>query len=283
MSRFLGVLSMRRSILFFAGGFVLLVAVCMAVFFYMVQKNMPRPDPAHSNPAAAQQAGDGQTLENTPAPGDPEEPAKTNPEPPRNDTPAETNEKVAERDRILEAVAKPWQDAMDDNDENAILKESLTLSMHPEPEIRAKAVEGLRWIGPKGIVGLANMMYDRDREIAKDAAEGWLDELREMDDDDMKAALLELATQNVDALDEDTLNDVLSLFEDLPEHLAATKLLEILKGSNKPDYIETILDSLGFIIQPDEPFEDKAKAIEEIEAWLKDPENFDKPEDKDDE
>ena len=263
--------------MFYIGGFLLLAAVCTTAFLHVVKKNMPRPNTVSTSHAVGQPVVDAPVLIIPPKPDDDPVPAPT-PEPVKIQTPADI-----ERARRLEALVKPWQDAMDDNEDNAILRESLKLINHADPEARAKAVEGLRWLGPKGMVGLANMMYDHDPDIAKDAAEGWIDEMRDMDDDDMKAALLDLATQNVDALDEDTFTDLMFLFLDLPEHLAATKLLAILKSSNNPDYIEEILQTLHSVVLPDEHFETKAKTIPFIEAWLKDPANFDKPKEKDDE
>jgi len=183
-----------------------------------------------------------------------------------------STERVREElDKILET----WQHVMDENDDDGILAESVKLAKHHDPEVRASAVEGLAWIGPKGVVALTDMLYDKDPGVAKDAAEAWLREMRDMEDGQMKSELLSMAAGDVDKLDEDTLLELLSLFHDIPEHAAALRLFEMLKTSQNPDYIREILDTLNFVIQPDDDFdiENMKNAVRQIEAWLADPKN----------
>ncbi|MCL1887513.1 MAG: hypothetical protein FWF96_01405, partial [Kiritimatiellaeota bacterium] len=108
-------------------------------------------------------------------------------------------------------------------------------------------------------------------DVAKAAAEGCLEDIREMDDDVMKADLLDMVMLNPDRLDEDTFNEALSLFDDLPERLAAEKLIEILKKTNNPEYASEEIDALQFILQADPPLdnENKAESLARAEVLFK--------------
>jgi len=247
-----------------------------------VKKNMPQPDRANRGQTGEVQPGQQQARAE-------DEPSATNVvvEAVATSTvkEAEASREDLEKQNALEKFLEEWQSAMDDNDDARIRAESMKIMRHPDPEVRKHAVDGFSWIGAKGLVPLAEMMYDRNRSVARQAAEAWMDEMREMKDDATKAEILGLAAAGgVDRLDEETFNELLSLFDDLPEHLAAKQIYDLLQTSQKPDYIESMLDALGFIIQPDEPFgetfTEEVKTI--IEDWLKNPENADEPEDKED-
>jgi len=274
---------MSRYILFYTGGFVLLALVCVLLFVYIVNKQMPQPErvkipqTTETQPA---QPPPGAEAETPVAAKVPETAAATNT--PDTTAPQAGPHTSPAQKSTLEAFLEEWQSAMDDNDDARIREESLRLMKHPDPEVRGHAVDGFSWIGALGLVPLADMMYDPNREVARKAAEAWLEEMRDMKDGATKAEILGLAASNADRLDAETFSELLSAFDDLPEHLAAKQLLDMLKSCQKPEYISEILEAFDFIIQHDESFEDKAKAIPVIEAWLKDPANIQKPEDKDD-
>ena len=199
--------------------------------------------------------------------------AKTNPNTQIEQTPEEK-----EREKIL-AV---YQDALDDDDEARILAEALKLVKHPDPEVRREIVFGLRWIGPKGVVALTDMLHDPDPEVTKDAAEAWLNEIADMEDKQMKAELLGMAAQNPDALDDDTFSELVFNFLDIPAHLAVPRLFDMFQKTQNPERKEEILDPINVHVEPDELFDmdDLPRFFKEMPEWLAKPENQkEKPED----
>ena len=245
---------MRRSFLLVLGAFILLVAVVVVLMYR-----------AATPPRYVVTIDDREDVVTLPAPTTNRLVASATKSATQNSGTAMDAAKEAEREAILEA----FQGAMDDNDEERILVESMKLMKHSDPAIRRDAVMGLRWIGAKGLVALSDMLYDKDPDVAREAAEAWLDEMREMNDNETKAEFLG-NVYDVDSLDENTLNELLALFLDLPEHLAARQLFEMLKHSKKPEYQEEILVTLNFVIQPDESFEmdNLPQAMRDIEAWV---------------
>ncbi len=253
---------MRRSFLMFLGLFILLMIAVTLAYFTLAKRGKTQPQPVKP-PAVAL------TKPLAPQPTDAVTRATTQATAPT--TNAELSaEDIANNKR--EAILEPWQSAMDDDDATRILAESMKLMKNPDPEIRSKVVEGLNWVGPKGLVALTDMMYDSDPEVAREAAEAWVEEMRQMENDDAtKAELIGMAAADVDRLDEDTLNEMLSLFPDISEHQAAPQLYEMLKASQNPDYIREIINMLEFVIQPGDAMdgEDKAAAMRIVEQWLK--------------
>ena len=261
-------MSMRRLIILYVGIFVLLVAVFMVAFVYFAKKQVPQVHvvPNKNLPQMAKlidrPGADTNAVSATQA---------TTEESPREKTEAER-----ERELWLEKTLKDWQDAMDSNDENDILAESRKIMKHEDPEVRLRAVEGFAWIDAKGLVPLTEMLYDPDPEVAKEAAEKWLNEMRNVEDENSVADLLDVAAASPDGLNEDTYIGVLDMYEAMKnEYLAACKVYEIYKNTNNPEYISHALDALNFILQPEDRFEypPTPAMIKEIERLIKEKEN----------
>jgi len=275
---------MGRNIFICAGGGVLLLALGMAVFIFIAKKNtsqtgrVPRVETGEAQPGPQHETrGDGET---------PADPVATNAAATAAaNTGAELTGGEPDKTDALKAFLEEWQNAMDDNDDARIHAESAKLMKHPDPEVRKHAVDGFAWIGLKGLVPLAEMMYDRDPEVARNAAEAWLEEIADMKDDASKAEILGLAGANVDRLDEETFAELLAAFDEIPEHLAAQQIYAMLQTSQNPSYIEEMLDALQFIVQPDEPFGETftLAAKKAIEEWIEQNKNNPVEDEDDDE
>ena len=251
---------MNRIHLIFAGMFVLLVAVVAVVFFRVAAKkprvvvdyqelDLKTVEPSTQGVIAVSIATN-QTAATVATRVD--------------DEAAREAIAVAEREKKLEV----WQAAMDSNDEELILAESVKIMKNSDPEIRLSAVEGLTWIGAKGLIALTEMMYDRDPEVAKAAAEAWLDGVEEMDEE-LAAELLNLVTDTLDRLDEDTVIEILHQYENMEELRAANPLYNILKNTQNPEYLEYLYETINFVIQPETPVDNKDDAMKALEDWMR--------------
>ena len=263
---------MRRSLYVYAGAAILAAIVAIVMFH-----NRARRPPQFNGDDP-----DGLRTQETAAPVPPEIAPGTNTPVvaanPTNSTAAVSRaelEEEREKARRLEAILETWQAAMDENDNEAIRVESIKLMRHLDPEVRASAVEGFAWIGPKGLVPLTEMLRDRAPEVAKEAAEAWLSEMRDLEDGATKAELLGLAAAVVDSLDEETLLEILDMFSAMPEILAARQVYEMLLSSKNPDYIREMLDTLNFIMQPEVDFGEvlTEAAKQTMEKWLEEHKN----------
>ena len=248
---------MRKTFLLVLGGFILLVAV-VVVLIYRAALPPPRTP----------------VIIDLPSEGETPPPVINNPVAPTSavERAAQTSEEDEEeaKEKKREEIRAAWQDAMDNmEDEERILQESIKLMKHPDPEIRLSAIEGFRWIGAKGLVPLMDMLYDKNPEVAREAAEAWLDEMGDLEDEAAKAEIL-ANVYDVDSLDEDTLHSLLAQFLDLSDYLAVPKLYEMLQNSKNPVYIEELLDTLYFHVGGEQRFaiENMDESKREIEAWM---------------
>ena len=89
-------------------------------------------------------------------------------------------------------------------------------------ELRAMAVDALSWFGQNALVELTEFMSDSDEGVAEEAKSSWMRALQEIEDDGLKAGVVELTLgklKNKDIL-EDVANELVGIDE-----LAAVQVL----------------------------------------------------------
>lgn len=74
------------------------------------------------------------------------------------------------------------QEALDSEDFDRTREVAVKAYQSYLPEVRMQAVEALGWFGKKALVDLVPMMCDRDKEVAKAAADAWEAALMEVED-----------------------------------------------------------------------------------------------------
>ncbi len=133
-------------------------------------------------------------------------------------------------------------------------------------ELRAAVVDALGWFGSSAMAELTPFMSDPDEEVADAAASNWMDALQEIEDDGMKAGVVEMALKalaNRDQL-EDVANELIGIDE-----LAAIQVIANVIGETGGAAAEVAKEVYESITC------DEWTGLEAAEAWLQ--ENYEPP------
>lgn len=193
---------------------------------------------------------------------------------------------LPEADRPL---AKKLQDALDNEDFEATLVAAQTAYRSANPELRQRAVEALGWYGEKSLGVLAPMMADTDPDVARSAMDAWENALQDVEKPATRQSIAQLALQTLD--DEQALTMIGAQFS-----AAATERIDALEDEAKAmalrvEAVQSLVDMLD-----GHPSEVRTKAsaeiyenltghpwkgVDEAERYLRDPDNYEPPEDDD--
>ena len=133
-------------------------------------------------------------------------------------------------------------------------------------ELRAAVVDALGWFGASAMAELTPFMSDPDEEVAESAASNWMDALQEIDDDGMKAGVVEMALKalaNRDQL-EDVANELIGIDELAAIQVIANVIGEV--GGAAAEVAKEVYESITC---------DEWTGPEAAEAWLQ--ENYEPP------
>lgn len=95
--------------------------------------------------------------------------------------------------RLAEAV----QEALDENDFEAVVVSAEKAAASRNPEVRMHAVNALGWFGAEALPELTVFMSDKDEEVANEAADQWQLGLNEIEEDDIRIATAEAAMRTL--------------------------------------------------------------------------------------
>lgn len=152
---------------------------------------------------------------------------------PRNT--AKTPPKLAVADANLSprdrACVEAIQAALDDNDYARLMPSINTAAKSASPDVRAQAVEALRWFGKAALSELTLFMADADDDVRTSACDAWTSALFEVEDPALKGKLVESAMEIL--TDADQLESMIMEINDLPEAQQVDILTRLIEGSNK--------------------------------------------------
>lgn len=137
-------------------------------------------------------------------------------------------------------------------------------------ELREAVVDALGWFGASAMAELTPFMSDPDGDVAEAACSHWKDALQEIDDDGVKAGVIEISAKALK--DKDMLEDVANELIGIDELAAIQVIVNVIEaGGAAADAVREVYDTIT-----GEEWSD----IDAAEAWLQ--ENYD-PDDDDDE
>lgn len=157
-------------------------------------------------------------------------------------------------------LSKRIEAALDDeNLDNAIAcaKEALNCK---NAEIRQAMVDTLGWFGVKGLPELTPFMVDPDEDVRDSAMNEWSMALSEIDDDQEKLGIVEMAMSVL--TDEDALEDISGEYVGADEKLAVESLLRIIEGGGSEQGVAKAKEMYEFVTGDE--FTDRAAA----EKWI---------------
>ena len=93
-------------------------------------------------------------------------------------------------DRRVEELVKPLDDALDNDDKEAILKVAARLKNDRSPEVRKQVAFALDWAGLPGLELLTSMLGDPDPDVQSEVLDYWKGGLSEISDQTAKSAML---------------------------------------------------------------------------------------------
>ncbi len=137
-------------------------------------------------------------------------------------------EDLSPRDR---ACVEAIQAALDDNDYARLMPSINTAAKSASPDVRAQAVEALRWFGKAALSELTLFMADADDDVRTSACDAWTSALFEVEDPALKGKLVESAMEIL--TDADQLESMIMEINDLPEAQQVDILTRLIEGSNK--------------------------------------------------
>lgn len=139
----------------------------------------------------------------------------------------------------------------------------------PNQELRESVVDALGWFGQDAMAELLPFMADSDEDVAETARSHWMSALQEVDDDGMKAGIIEMSMKAI--TDADTLEDVADELIGIDELAAVQVIVNLIEeGGASVEAAKEVYNSIT-----GEDWSD----IDAAEEWLQ--ENYE-PDDEDD-
>lgn len=166
-------------------------------------------------------------------------------------------------------LAEGVEKALDDENKKETLRLAQQAAKSARKEIRAQAVDALRWFGKDAMPELAAFMGDSDEDVRSDALDAWTSALAEMENPQLKGNVLK-ATMAALA-DREQLDSLAMEMNDLPNSMQMDILLSLIDGKNAAA-AEAAKEHYSFVTGED------WAGKEQADAWLR--ENPDTPEEE---
>lgn len=187
--------------------------------------------------------------------------------------------------RMAEAV----QSALDNDDSDAILDSAAKALSSTNVEVRAHAVDALGWLGMEALPELTGAMADPDEDVAEAAESAWELALSDVPGAERRfniavAALGTLAVEDhLESIEGHVVGAALELIDGEEDEKKAGEL-RISVVQALVDIIDAEKTSMPNVRQAKEAYEDITGnewiSIDEAEAYLMDPDNYEAPEDR---
>ncbi len=163
------------------------------------------------------------------------------------------------------------EQAFDEDDVEILAAVAEVAILSKNKEVRENIVRSLGWHGSRTLVEMTPFLSDPDPEIAELAHDEWMNSLQDIEDDGVKAGVIEMALRSL--ADKDMLEDVASELTGIDDLKAIQTIANIMDtgGAAVPFVDEAYADITG---------EDHWTTFEAAEAWLQ--ENYSDPDAPDD-
>lgn len=180
-------------------------------------------------------------------------------------------------------IAKALQDALDDDDFDAVMLAAEKAAHSSEPELRQNAVEALGWYGEDALPELTVLMSDKDEDVAQAAMNQWELAASEIDDSARQFAVTMAAFSTLKD------RDALTMLGGLVAN-AATDIIDS-DDDHADENRLMVVQALTDIIEGGSPVNaEQAKevysdvtgndwvSVDEAEKYLLNPDNYEAPE-----
>lgn len=109
----------------------------------------------------------------------------------------------------IDQITKPLDDAMEGDDNAAILAEAKLLMKHPNPEVRKEVVFALDWVGLEALDLITAMLGDTDPDVSTEVLGAWSSAISEISDQTAKRNLIAQAiVSQQDALSDEAFEEL---------------------------------------------------------------------------
>ena len=113
----------------------------------------------------------------------------------------------------------------------------------PNQELRESVVDALGWFGEDAMAELLPFMADSDEDVADTAKSHWMSALQEVDDDGVKAGIIEMSMKAI--TDVDMLEDVADEFIGIDELAAVQVVVNLIEeGGASADAAKEVYNSI---------------------------------------
>ena len=161
-----------------------------------------------------------------------------------------------EDQKIMSAAAAAIE--KDDLEVARSLAESALASSNAE--LRAAVVDALGWFGEDAMAELTPFMSDRDPEVAEAAVSHWKDALQEIDEDGMKAGVVEMSLKAL--ADKELLEDVADELIGIDELAAIQVIANVIEDGGSAAASAAVQEVYDNITG------EKWSGVDAAEAWL---------------
>ena len=127
-------------------------------------------------------------------------------------------------------------------------------------ELRAMAVDALSWFGQNALVELTEFMSDADEGVAEEAKSSWMRALQEIEDDGLKAGVVELTLGKLK--DKDILEDVANELVGIDELAAVQVLANVIDDGKNAKAVAAAKEAYNSITGDD------WSGVDAAETWL---------------
>lgn len=164
-------------------------------------------------------------------------------------------------------ICRKLEDAFEKEDLEELSALSEVAVNSKTKEVRENMLRSLSWFGSRSLVEMTPFLSDPDPEIAEMAHEEWLDAIQEIEEDSVRAQVIEMALLTL--ADQEMLADVAGELVGMDDLVAIQTIVNVLDagGASVPHVKSTYEDITG----------DEWAGIDAAEAWLQ--ENYDSGDD----
>ena len=127
-------------------------------------------------------------------------------------------------------ASRKLQDALDAEDLKGVCAACKIAAESPNAVLRQRALTALGWFGKDALPEMTPFLADGDEDIASDALQQWTGALAEVDDDALKASIVEAAMKIL--TDEDALDQISMELNSMPNAVALQVLINVIGGGN---------------------------------------------------
>lgn len=188
------------------------------------------------------------------------------------------------------ALCEAVQDALDAEDLERTLAAAAQAMRSENPEVRSHVVDALSWFGADALPELTIMMGDKDEDVAQSAINAWELGLDEIDEAAIRLNVSGMALRAVHG--EDALESIRSRFANAATEMIDAEEEETAASAVRVKVIQTVVDMIGSQQQSlseagrelyEEITGNEWRGFDEAERYLKDPDDYELPEDRESE